>query len=95
VLCEGDSDTLVLTIELGVELAHEDVSENPDRSTRGRHIQMHHTGDAFLTHFGVVDLDDIVFVGERVSLTFDNVCNLRERRSIRAITVGVDLLQDL
>jgi len=95
VLSESNSNTVVLAVELGVELAHKNISQDPNRSTRGGNVKMHHSSDTFLSRERVVHLDDVILGSERITLSLHNVSDFRERFDVGAISLRVHLRQHL
>ena len=60
----GEGDLLVLVVKDGVELAHEDVAEDPQGAVGAGDVEAHHGEEA-----GGARLDDVLVTGEGVGLS--------------------------
>ena len=69
----GESDLLVLVVEGSVVLPHEDVTEDPERSSRAGDVHAHDSEKA-----GGSGLDEVVLSGKGVLGTGNGEGKLRE-----------------
>jgi hypothetical protein len=86
----GHLELLVLNIEDGVDLAHEDVTHNQDFTELRREIETHDTEDALDVHV----VDDVVRTLESELVTIEVDVEFRERGNLGAVN-GVATREEL
>ena len=84
----GEADPLVAHVELGEELADEDVAEDPPVGHGGREVEAHEAGDALsLPLLG--DLEDVVSVGQGERCAVEHEVDIGQR--VDGVTVHEEL----